>query len=113
MSDDEIKLIEEGARAMEYMAKCDLNNWRTVDATKEAAVEKLARAKRLRALSTTDYIDHQQRSGVAWDIIEQALELWQSRMPVDDHDAHDMLRHIIGKIQERHALYALKKAETA
>lgn len=48
---------------------------------------------------------HQQHLGVAWDIIEQAINTYDSWMLDDDFDANTCLKKIIEQMRERRALY--------
>lgn len=51
------------------------------------------------------YIEHQQQRGVAWDIIEEAINEFDGWMLDDDYDADAMLKKIIARMRERRNLY--------
>lgn len=51
--------------------------------------------------------DHQQRRGVAWDIIEEAINTFDEWMLDDDFDATSTLHKIIAKMRERAEAYAI------
>jgi hypothetical protein len=57
-------------------------------------------------------IDHQQRRGVAWDIIAEALESYREFMLDDDYDAQGALDRIIKRMQERSAVHGERTPET-
>lgn len=48
--------------------------------------------------------DHQQRQGVAWDILAEAIETFDAWMLDDDYDADTKLKQIINRMRERRAL---------
>lgn len=50
-------------------------------------------------------IDFQQRRGVAWDIIDEAILAYDNWMLDDDYDAQRKLNLIITKMRERRDLY--------
>jgi hypothetical protein len=51
------------------------------------------------------YAEYQQRRGVAWDIIEEAINAYDQWMLDDDYDAQRTLNKIIERMKERRALY--------
>lgn len=53
----------------------------------------------------TSFAEYQQNRGVAWDIIEQAINTYDSWMLDDDYDANRILREIINQIRERREIY--------
>lgn len=57
----------------------------------------------------TSSIDHQQRRGVAWDIIDQAINTYDGWMLDDDYQAGRVLREIIEKMKERRAAFNAQK----
>jgi len=50
-------------------------------------------------------IEFQQRRGVAWDIIEEALETYRQFMLDDDYEPYTTLANIMKRMQERSELY--------
>lgn len=50
-------------------------------------------------------IEYQQQRGVAWDIIEQAINTYDQWMLDDDYDANSVLKTIIEQMRDRRALY--------
>jgi len=50
-------------------------------------------------------IEYQQQRGVAWDIIEQAINTYDQWMLDDDYHAHRVLKEIIEQMRSRRALY--------
>lgn len=58
----------------------------------------------------TKSINHFQQSGVAWDIIAEAIESYREYMLNDDYDAAGKLREIIERMDDRRNLY--RKAPT-
>ena len=50
-------------------------------------------------------VEYQQQRGVAWDIIEQAINTYDSWMLDDDYDANRVLREIVTQMRERRTLY--------
>jgi hypothetical protein len=50
--------------------------------------------------------EYQQRRGVAWDIIDQAIVSYDQWMLDDDYDANKILGRIIDKMKERRAFYS-------
>lgn len=51
------------------------------------------------------YIEYQQRRGVAWDIIEQAINTYDSWVLDDDFDANRVLKEIVEQMRVRRSLY--------
>lgn len=50
--------------------------------------------------------DRQQQRGVAWDIIDEAINTYESWMLDDDYDADRTLKQIIARMRERRAAHA-------
>lgn len=50
-------------------------------------------------------IDHQQRRGAAWDIIDEALNSFKGFMLDDDYDYRRILYSIMARMQERRDMY--------
>ena len=50
-------------------------------------------------------INHQQTRGAGWDIVDQAIETYDSWMLDDDYDANRVLREIIERMRARRSLY--------
>lgn len=57
----------------------------------------------------TSSVDYQQRRGVAWDIIDEAIADYDSWMLDDDYDATTVLRRIITRMKDRCAALASKE----
>jgi hypothetical protein len=53
----------------------------------------------------TSSIEHHQRRGVAWDIIDEAINTYDEWMLDDDYEANRVLREIMTKMRERRDLY--------
>lgn len=49
--------------------------------------------------------EYQQRRGVAWDIIDEAINNFDAWMRDDDYDATRKLFEIVNTMRERRALY--------
>jgi hypothetical protein len=54
---------------------------------------------------TDSYIEHQQKHGVAWDIIEEAINEYRGWLVDDDYNANIALKTIMERMQERYNLY--------
>ena len=50
-------------------------------------------------------IDLQQRKGVAWDIIDEAINSYDEWMMDDDYEAGEKLHQIVARLRERRDLY--------
>ena len=50
-------------------------------------------------------IDHQQRRGAAWDIIDEAIAAYDDWMADDDYDATSQLHEIIDRMRARRDSY--------
>jgi hypothetical protein len=50
-------------------------------------------------------IDYQQQRGAGWDIVDEALATYDEWMRCDDYEFHEILKKIMGRMQERRDLY--------
>lgn len=50
-------------------------------------------------------VDFQQRRGVAWDIVDEALTAYDSFMLDDDYEPYEAMKKIFGKMKERRDAY--------
>lgn len=50
-------------------------------------------------------IDHQQKRGAAWDIIDEALNAYDSFMLDDDYEPYAAMMGIFGRMKERRDFY--------
>lgn len=63
-----------------------------------------------KAVEAVSSIDLMQRRGAAWDIIQQALNSYDSFMLDDDYDSQRALNDIMSKMRDRFAAYAIDSA---
>lgn len=71
-----------------------------------AAVKSQLTAANEKLAAPSSSINYQQRSGVAWDILVEAVNTYDGFMLDDDYNGLGMINSIMGRIKERMALYA-------
>lgn len=55
---------------------------------------------------TEQWIDHQQKRGAGWDVVDEAIAAYDEWMDDDDYDALNILESIIDRMKERRDQYA-------
>ena len=63
-------------------------------------------------MTNVSYVDFQQKRGVAWDIIDEAITAFDDWMLDDDYDADSKLKSIIERMRERRAMYQQSEGPT-
>jgi hypothetical protein len=65
----------------------------------------------VKAVEAQSSVDHQQRRGVAWDIIDEAIVAYDQWMLDDDYQPGKVMANIISQMRERRNLYTVQAAD--
>lgn len=61
-------------------------------------------------VTMSDSIDHQQQRGAGWDVVDEALELYDEWARDDDYEFYIILTTIVCRMRERRDAYDAQKA---